>query len=128
MQWRFTVVILALLIIEYTLVYRIYPFFFVAFFDTHAIDFRGRSGQFEKWKIPDTIKEIDCPLVFIDVNKAFLTNLNSMYQIYKNDISMASPDKPFNFNYHPEKNEDDCQWASGFISDDTIKFFNYNKD
>ena len=39
------------------------------FLDTHAIDFRGRSGQFEKWKIPDTIKEIDCPLVVIDVNK-----------------------------------------------------------
>ena len=48
-----------------------------------------------------------------------------MYQIYKNDISMASQDKPFNFNYHPKKNEDVCQWASGFISDDTIKFFNY---
>jgi hypothetical protein len=97
------------------------------FLDTHAIDFRVRSGQLEKWKIPDTIKEIDCPLVFIDGNKAFFTNLNNMYQIYKNDISMASPDKPFNFNYHPEKNEDDCQWASGFISDDTIKFFNYYK-
>ena len=35
---------------------------------------------------------------------------------------MATRDSPFNFNYCPEKKEDDCNRASGFISDDFYMF------
>ena len=95
------------------------------FLDKNFIDIRGRSGQYEKWKIPESVKEIDFPASVFEVDNVVLANFSSTSQKYLNKINMATRDSPFNFNYCPEKKEDDCNRASGFISDDMMKYLNY---
>ena len=87
------------------------------------IDFRGRSGQFEKWWIPDKIKEIDSPTRVIELKDSILINFNNLIQIHRKGISEASSDK-----HDLNKKDDYCQRATGFISDDTIKYIEYYSD
>ncbi len=114
--------------IIYIGVSHLYCVFCSVFLSTHMIDFRGRSGQFEKWKIPDKIKEIDSPSGVIELKESILIIFNNSIQIQRKGISEASPDKLFDFQYDLSKIDDYCQRASGFISNDTIKYIEYYSD
>ena len=98
------------------------------FLDTHMMDFRGRSGQMEKWVLPDSVKEIESPSEIIQLNEIFFKKYNDLILTHKKSISEATQDQPFDFTYTSEKTGDKCQRASGFISDDISKYINYYMD
>jgi hypothetical protein len=76
-------------------------YFLQLLMNAHAIDFRDRSGQFEKWKLPEQVIDFD----LININQEILSDLNNIVAVYKNDIPTASTAKPFNSGDDIEKNK-----------------------
>jgi hypothetical protein len=58
---------------EYISVSHLCCIFCSLFMDARAINFRGRSGQFEKWKPPEQVKEINSDFDLININQEILS-------------------------------------------------------
>ena len=108
--------------------YHICAVYCSMFLAAHGINFRSRSGKYEeKWKITIRIKKINGSdqELRINVDENCLNTFNTYFEQYREQISCATINYPFNWIYQPPKTEDDCQLTSGFISDDTVKFYKY---
>ena len=74
------------------------------------------------------IKEKDSNFYIIDINEDILNDFSAIIKTYKDVIAIASSTKRFNCEYKLKKSQDDCQVASGFMTDNASKYLKYYLD